>query len=127
MNEIKQFNKQILLIATFAYLLIALVFNFLYPEKFHYSLLFIPAILAVVTALLHRKLLLSGKDRPQKFINKFMAVTGIKLMIYLITVLIYVMLFTNYAIPFVIIFFGLYIIYTFIEIKSLLKFFKTLE
>ncbi len=126
MNEIKQFNKQILLIATFAYLAIALVFNFLFPEKFHWSLLLIPAILAIVTTLLHRKLLQSGKDRPQKFINVFMAVTGIKLMIYLITVLIYVMLFTNYAIPFVIIFFSLYIIYTVIEIKSLLKYLKTL-
>lgn len=127
MKELKKFNSQVLLIALLCYTIIAVVFYFLFSEKFHYTLLFVPILLAAVTSFLHRKLILSSYDRPVKFINMFMAVTGIKLMIYLFSILIYIMLLTEYAIPFLAIFFSLYIVYTFIEISSLLKFLKTLD
>jgi len=127
MKEIKQFNKWVLQIAAICYLLIGVVFNYILPEEFHWSLLLVPAILATVTILLHRKLVLSSTERPQKFINMFMAVTGIKLMLYLFIILAYVLLFTDSAIPFIVIFFVLYIAYTFLEIVNLLKYLKTVK
>jgi len=127
MKEIKQFNKWVLQIAAICYLLIGVVFNYFLSEEFHWSLLLVPAILATVTILLHRKLVLSSTERPQKFINMFMAVTGIKLMLYLFIILAYVLLFTDSAIPFIVIFFVLYIAYTFLEIVNLLKYLKTVK
>jgi len=127
MEELRGFNRKILLIAVLSYLLIAIVFYFIIPTQFHYSMLFVPVLLASVTYFLHKKLILTSSDRPVKFINMFMAVTGIKLLTYLVVILIYVMLLTQYAIPFLGIFFPLYIIYTFIEISSLLRFLKTLD
>lgn len=127
MNEIKEFNRWILLITMLSYAIITGVFNFIFPEQFHWSLLVAPALLATVTILLHRKLLLSSLGRPQRFINMFMAATGIKLMLYLFFILAYVLLYTDYAIPFIVIFFTLYITYTFLEIVNLLKFLKTLK
>ncbi len=127
MNEIKKFNNTIILITSISYVLIGVVFYFLIPEKFHYSLLIVPILEALVTSLLHRKLILSSSERPQKFINMFMAVTGIKLMLYLFFILIYIIALTEFALPFLAIFFPLYIIFTIIEINQLLAFLKTLK
>lgn len=127
MNELKKFNTLIIGVALAVYILMAIVFYFIIPELFHYSLILVPVLLALVTSLLHKKLILAGQERPIKFINMFMAVTGIKLMIYLVAILLYVMFLTDYAIPFIAIFFTLYIIYTILEIKDLLKYLKGME
>ena len=127
MNELKKFNTQIIGVALIAYIVIAVVFYFIIPALFHFSLLAVPVLLVLVTSLLHRKLVLTGQERPVKFINMFMAVTGIKLMAYLVAILLYVMLLTEFAMPFIAIFFSLYIVFTIIEINGLLKYLKTLE
>ena len=127
MKELKRFNLNLLIIAALSYLIMAILFFFVWPNQFHFSILFIPILLAGTTYVLHRKLIITSSDRPIKFINMFMAVTGIKLLVYLIVILLYVMFLTPYAIPFLAVFFPLYIVYTFIEISSLLKFLKTLD
>ena len=127
MKELKKFNYRIIAVAFITYLVMAVVFYFIIPTLFHFSLIAVPVLLVLVTSLLHRKLVHTGNERPIKFINMFMAVTGIKLIVYLVIILLYVMLLTKYAIPFIVIFFSLYIVFTFIEIKGLLKYLKTLE
>ena len=127
MVEIKKFNQIVYAIALLSYLIIAVVFYYIIPSKFHLSLLIVPIFEAVVTSLLHKKLILTSNERPQKFINMFMAVTGIKLMLYLFFILIFIVTLTEFAIPFLAIFFPLYIIYTIIEINQLLAFFNKLK
>ena len=127
MVEIKKFNQIVYAIALLTYLIIAVVFYYIIPSKFHLSLLTVPILEALVTSLLHKKLILSSKERPQKFINMFMAVTGIKLMLYLFFILIFIITLTEFAIPFLAIFFPLYIIYTILEINQLLAFFNKLK
>ena len=127
MSEIKKFNLKVAVIALLSYLIMGLFFYLISPHLFHYSLLFIPVLLALVTSLLHRKLILSTHTRPQKFITIFMAITGIKLLSYLFLLLIYILLLTQYAIPFLMTFFILYVIYTFLEVFSILRFLKTLK
>jgi len=124
MNTSKKFNIQILLIALLSYIVIAVVFTLFIPNRFHYSLLIVPALLVSTTYLLHQKLIAYSDKRPQKFITMFMAVTGIKLLLYLFFLLIYILLLTEHAIPFLSIFFILYIIYSFMEAISLLKYLK---
>ena len=127
MNEIQKFNKIIIVITALTYVLIGLVFYYIIPNKFHLSLLLVPVLEAFVTSLLHSKLIKSSSGRPQKFINMFMVVTGIKLMIYLFFILIYIIALTEYALPFLGIFFPLYIVFTVLEIKQLLAFLKNME
>ena len=127
MVEIKKFNQVVYVIALLTYLIMAIVFYYIIPYKFHLALLSVPILEALTTSLFHRKLILSSKERPQKFINMFMAVTGIKLMLYLFFILIFIVTLTEFAIPFLAIFFPLYIIYTIIEINQLLAFFNKLK
>lgn len=121
MKEIKKFNQLALVITAFSYLIIAIVFNFIFPEKFHWSLLISPAFIAGITVLMHRKLMLSSDVRAQKFTNMFMGMNGLKLMAFLIYILIYVLVMSEYAIAFLAIFFPLYIVFTSLEISQLLK------
>lgn len=127
MNEIKAFNRWLLLFTVITYAIMAVVFKFVLPEQFHMSLIAVPIVLAMVTMILHKKLIVSSTERPQKFVNMFMAMTGIKLLLYLFIVLIYVMVFTEFAIPFIAIFFTVYILFASLEVNSLLKYLKTLK
>lgn len=121
MKEIKKFNQMALLITALAYVIIAIVFYFIFPEKFHWSLLIAPAFVALVTAFMHKKLMLSSDARAQKFTNMFLGMTGLKLMAYLFYILIYVLTLKTFAIPFLAIFFPLYIVFTTLEVSQLLK------
>jgi len=121
MKEIKKFNKMALLITASAYIIITIVFYFIFPEKFHWSLLIAPAFVAFVTAFLHRKLMLTSDARAQKFTNMFMGMSGLKLMAYLFYILIYVLVLPEFAIPFLAIFFPLYVVFTSLEVSQLLS------
>lgn len=59
-----------------------------------------------------------------KFMTNFMASTFVKLMVYLAVMLIYVYLFPKNALPFIIEYFILYIIYSVFEVISILSFSK---
>lgn len=127
MPALKSFYKKVALILIISYLAIAVVFTSIFPDKFHWTLLVVPGFIGLITSILHKKLLSVGAARPQKFINMFMAVTGSKLMIYLFFILIYIWFLTAYAIPFLAIFFSLYIAFTFLEIHCLLKFLNSMK
>ncbi|MBN2668113.1 MAG: hypothetical protein JXR60_02690 [Bacteroidales bacterium] len=122
----KQFLQTIAVVTALAYGLIYFAFQLVWPLLFHWTLLLVPIFIASVTYTLHHYLVKASGANPQKFISQFMAVTGVKLLVYLFTILIYVFAFTTYAIPFLAIFFTLYIAFTIIEVVVLLKHVKTL-
>ena len=59
--------------------------------------------------------------RPAKFVNMFMLITTLKLLIYMAVMITYALLNREDARPFIISFFVLYIVYTVIEVVALLK------
>jgi len=120
-------TTQVLLITALSYLLIAITFYFVFPKAFHYSLLLIPLLLSFTTIWLHNMLIKAAQKAPLKFVNQFMMVTGIKLLLYLFSILIFILLWSQYAISFLIIFFALYVVFTVLEINALLKFLKTIQ
>jgi hypothetical protein len=88
------------------------------PEAF----LFMLGFFALLSAGLHYLLLSLADKRPQQFINSFMGITGGKLFLLLITLMIYLGLNkTLDKVPFIIAFFFLYIIFTAFEVSSILK------
>jgi len=126
MKKYNKLTQQVFLIVFLSYIAIGGLY-FTNPFFFHYSLLLIPLILSVTTIWLHNTLLNASKKAPLKFINKFLMVTAVKLLLYLFIVLIFILLWSAYAIPFLVIFFTLDIVFTYLEINNLLKFLKTIQ
>lgn len=71
---------------------------------------------AIISKTIHQK--------SNNFTKYFMAITGIKFLVYLAIFGIYIFLYKENAIPFTIAFFILYLAYSIFEIIEILKFFK---
>ena len=82
------------------------------------------AFFIIVTALIHIVLVRSAEQSPRKFITNFMAVSGAKLFVYLMVIVIYALLKGKAALGFVILFLVLYFLYSIFEVVTLLKHFK---
>ena len=59
--------------------------------------------------------------RPARFVNVFMLTTMLKLMLFLAVMVVYVLLNREDAMPFILTYFVLYVIYTVLEVVSILK------
>ncbi|MFT6210073.1 MAG: di/tricarboxylate transporter [Bacteroidia bacterium] len=64
----------------------------------------------------------ASKERPQLFPTYFMAITGLKMMVYIVTLGVYVYIFKDSATPVIITFLTLYVVYTALEVTSALTF-----
>lgn len=85
---------------------------------------FLIPFVTIITLLFHILLVKAARESNMLFVNKFLAFSGLKLMIYLLTIIIYIFFIKFEPVVFLLTFAILYIIYTVIEITSLLKFFK---
>ncbi len=63
----------------------------------------------------------SSKKEPKRFPSYFMGITGIKMLVYLGAIGIYVLLFRDLAIPMLIAFLAFYLVYMVLEVKSILS------
>jgi hypothetical protein len=79
-------------------------------------------LLWISTAAVHYFLMKKANGRIQGFVPSFMLTTTIKLMVYFFLILAYAFTHRNEAAFFIICFFCLYVIYTVIEITSILSF-----
>ena len=66
----------------------------------------------------------ASKERPQLFPTYFMAITGLKMMVYIIALGVYVYIFKDSSTPVIITFLTLYVVYTALEVTSALSFLK---
>jgi len=79
---------------------------------------FLVAYFFIVTATFHYGLLKTTTGKPQIFVRYFMAATTFKLLIHLLVIVIYCMLFKSTAMPFVLSFFTLYILFSVFEVRQ---------
>ena len=77
-----------------------------------------------VTLFVHYVLMKACEKRMSKFVNFFMLATFLKLMLYIMILVIYVLFNRSDAIPFILTFFILYLFFTVFEIISILSFTK---
>ena len=66
----------------------------------------------------------ASNEKPTLFPTYVMAITGVKMMVYLLALGIYVFLFTETANPVIITFLALYVAYTALEVTAALSFLK---
>ena len=81
-------------------------------------------IITVFTAGFHYSVLLVSEKETSKFTSKFMMVSGIKMIIYLIIIVYYAFSFPEKASIFLISFFILYLLYTVFEVLLIVNYFK---
>jgi hypothetical protein len=81
-------------------------------------------LIAVLTGTMHFSLLLISDKNAAKFSIKFMTFSGVKMMIYLVTITSYVFLYSASAKFFLISFFILYFLYTAFEVFQIVKYLK---
>jgi hypothetical protein len=85
---------------------------------------FLAFFVAGVTLLVHIIMVRAVKERPQKFVNLFMLANTAKLFGYLTIMVIFALLKKDLAVPFVLSFFCLYIIYTFYDVTVSNRYFR---
>ena len=123
--SIKEFNKNLNIITALAFI-ISFGLTYLLPVRLiSPSWPFIIAFFYTVTKLIHYFLIKKAAGNHAKFINAFMLSTTVKLLLFLAIILIYVLLFREDAIGFILNFFVFYLIYTVFEIISILGVLKT--
>ncbi|MEE4197741.1 MAG: hypothetical protein V2I54_08860 [Bacteroidales bacterium] len=79
-------------------------------------------IIAVLTGGLHFSVLKAGAKEHSRFSVRFISISGIKMMIYLVYIVLYAFLNPEHAKFFLITFLLLYFIYTFFEVFLILRF-----
>ena len=82
------------------------------------------AVIALLTGVMHYSILQVAEKDVVKFSSRFMMVSGIKMMIYLVIITSYVFSNPTNAKSFLIFFFILYAIYTAFEVILIVKYFK---
>jgi hypothetical protein len=99
--------------------------NFFVTKLSNPHIWFILPYFMLATPLIHNYFL--NNADPKKFVMRFMAVTGIKLLLNLVMILAYGLILKNGAITFALSFLVIYFTFTSFEIAQLLKHFNTKE
>lgn len=81
-------------------------------------------IIAVLTGILHFSILKVSTEGHSRFSSRFIMISGVKMMIYLVFILLFAFLNPEKAKFFLITFLILYFIYTFFEVLLMLKYFN---
>lgn len=95
-----------------------------FPDKSFHSIYFIVPFVLMVTNAFHFSLMKASLTAPRSFVGKFMAFSGVKLLLYMIVLLLYAFFVKQEVVSFLLLFFLTYILYTILEIASILKFLK---
>lgn len=108
--------------------LICYIISFFLPAKYITpSLPFLFIFFFTITLVVHYVLMKASEKKMSKFVNYFMVSTFLKLMLYIMILVIYVLFNRNDAIPFILTFFILYLFFTVFEIISILSITKKIN
>jgi len=95
------------------------------PGKYFKGFLIIPLLFFCITLALHWYLLRSSRKEIIKFTPRFIGATGIKMLLYIIIIVIFLLIDRAHAVSFLVWFLFCYFLYTLLEIISLLRFFRS--
>ena len=95
------------------------------PEKYFKGFLLLPFLFLSITLALHYYLIRSSQKEIIKFTPRFLGATGIKMLIYVVLIGVYLLINRTQAVSFLICFLICYFLYTIIEIISVLKYLKS--
>jgi hypothetical protein len=104
--------------------MMAWILSLSYKEHYFTGVyMLIPAIM-FITIIVHVLLVEASKKSPIKFINKFLASSGIKLFLYFLIILAYIFFIKLDIVLFLCAFLSLYLVFTILEISAILNYLK---
>jgi len=124
-NHLKKFIIRGIIISLILFIAGVFLFTTILKEYFSFSFPVLLVVIFLVTVLFHRYLIRSTGESNRKFPAKFLGATGIKMGLYMILIIIYVVLDRENAVPFLLVFMIIYIIFTVFEVVSVLNYLKT--
>lgn len=107
------------------YLVGGFLFYVFFKMYFSPGLLALPILFFILTFFMHHYLVKASKLEHRKFTSRFMAVLGVKILLLLVLLIVYVLLFPQQAVPFLVAFFIHYLVYTGFEVISVVNLLKS--
>jgi hypothetical protein len=119
-NKFLQFIKRLTILSIILGLAALIIDHFLPSGIISGVFPYLIILFFIITAIVHYVLLRISALNPRKFVAYFMLATFLKLLNYMIVVVVYVLVVKEGVLTFILNFFILYIIYTVMEITSIL-------
>ena len=98
------------------------LFYFFFSESYFKLFPVIPVFMFSITLILHIYIVKASEGEIRKFTSKYLGSMGIKILIYLVFIIIFLAVDTANAIPFMVSFLTLYAAMTIFEVISILKY-----
>jgi len=96
-------------------------FNFVLPESYFSLFPVLPVFLFIVTVAVHLYLIRASKGDARKFVIKYLGAMGLKILIYLAFIMIFLAVDTANTISFILSFLVMYAAFTVFEVMSILN------
>lgn len=111
-----------LIVTTAIIVMFALIFYYLAPSDYYTpGFPYLIAFFLIASVVVYHFMLKAIEKRPARFVNSFMLATMLKLFAYMALMITYALINRDEAMAFIVTFFILYVIYTIVEVSSLLK------
>lgn len=114
-----------LLVVLSLFFIVFVVISFFTPNYYHNIYFFVVMFFFLLSGYSHYTLIKVAKEKMIRFSTKFMMLSGIKLFVSLIFISIYLYFNRVNIVPFIIVFLVSYVVFTTLEVTSLLKMLKT--
>ncbi len=126
-NHLRKFSLYLFLLTVIISTAGWILFQTYLSDKYFTGFPLIPFIFFGITLAFHYYLIKSSQKEIIKFTPRFIGATGIKMMIYFILIVVYLLINRHQAVSFLICFLICYFLYTAFELISVLKYLKRKE
>ncbi len=100
------------------------LFLFVIPESYFLLFPLVPFFLYAVTIIVHIYLVRASENDARRFTARYLGAMGLKMLIYIIFMILFLVLTAEHAIPFLMSFLVCYAAFTLVEVISILKYLK---
>jgi len=123
-NHLKKFIIRGIIISLILFIAGFFLFITILKEYFSFSFPVLLLVIFLINVLFHRYLIRSAGGSNRKFPVKFLSATAIKMGLYLVLIILFVVFDRENAIPFLFVFMIIYVIFTIFEVISVLDYLK---
>ena len=120
-ESVRKFIFQLLILTLLLTCLGYGLYTFVLPESYFPLFPIIPAFLFIVTLLVHVYQVRASAGDSRKFTSKYLGAMGLKILIYLCFIIIFLLVVDSSVVPFLISFLVMYIAFTIFEVISILN------
>jgi len=124
-NHLKKFISRGIIISLILFIAGFFLFITILKEYFSFSFPVLLLVIFLITVLFHRYLIRSACESNRKFPAKFLGATGIKMGLYMILIILYILFDRENAVPFLLVFMIIYLTFTIFEVVSVLNYIGT--